>query len=70
MATKRKTASKPKAPPKPKDKVCQVVLDSSSPRYRVLLRCPGHPDVCLLDLGGPAVEAVIHAEGSSGASVR
>jgi hypothetical protein len=62
--------AEPELPVPAKDKICQLVRDGSSGRYRILIRCAGEPDVCLLDLGSPPDVSLIHAEGSSGAGLR
>jgi hypothetical protein len=59
------------APPPPPEKVCKVVLEGEPPPYRIIIRCPGAPDVVLLELGDvmPGVP-ILQAEGASNIRVR
>jgi len=59
-------------PSKPSDeKVCKVVLDGEAPPYRIVVRCPGGPDIVLLEIGEvvPGIP-ILHSHGSSNIRVR
>jgi hypothetical protein len=55
--------------PPPQDEVCELVRDFDFPGYRIVIRCEGHPDVVLLELGDVPTVPVIHSLGSSNARI-
>jgi len=76
MATKSHPPShKTPAQPTPKEvapvteKLCQVVRDTTATGVRIVIKCEGELDIVLLDLGAHPEQPVIHATGSSNASL-
>ena len=66
-SSSRAAPSKAKEPPK--EKPCELVRDLTTPTVRIVIKCEGEPDIVLLDLGAPPDQPVIHATGSSNASL-
>jgi len=62
-------ATPSKAKEQPKEKTCEQVRDLTVPRVRIVIKCEGEPDIVLLDLGAHPEQPVIHATGSSNASL-
>jgi len=67
----KKPAKHDEVPEPLAEKVCKVVLDGNIPPYRIVIRCPGGPDIVLLQIGevAPGV-AILHSDGSSNIRLR